>query len=437
MSAEEYYSHVNFPIANTPGSSQAMRNEFELVETGFAKLPDLVAGAGKPVIVKADGTGMSAVDAFPDNTFGNVSTTAHGLAPKLPGSINVFLRGDGTWGGAGNGAIQMSSRTTMTQFVTGDSGTFIDITAGTFTQTFAACAVLSAGWYIFLRNNGTGDITLDPNGAELIDGLTSYIMYPGEVRFIQCDGTKLTSFVVSGFKKEFAASGNFIKPPGYSAFDVELWGAGAGGYGANTSNGSGVGGGGGGYFPQRVFANQLTSSTAVSIGAGGAGGIAAAGGTSGGNIGGVGGNSTFGGTLVTANGGSGASGGSGAGISVAPYVGATGTSTGISSGNGTAGFNSVWGGGSGGVGAGGSSPATGGNGGVRMGGTAAVGGLAAGANGAAFCGGAGGGTDGTTMYKGGDGGVAGGGGGGSFRLNVSGGNGGKGGDGYCIIRGVN
>lgn len=34
---------------------------------------------------------------FTDTTYGVVSTTANGLAPKLPGNTNTFLRGDGTW----------------------------------------------------------------------------------------------------------------------------------------------------------------------------------------------------------------------------------------------------------------------------------------------------------------------------------------------------
>jgi hypothetical protein len=270
MSAEEYYNHVNFPVANTPGSSQAMRNEFGLVEAGFSKLPDLAVGAGKPVVIKADGSGMEAVATFPDNTFGNVSTLAHGLAPKLPGSTGLFLRGDGAWGGVGNAAVLRLVRTSNVQLANGNASNFIDITSGTFTQTFDACATLGSGWYAFIRNAGTGDITLDPNGAELIDGLSSYIMYPGEVRFVQCDGTTLTTFVIQGFNRTFTATGTFVKPPGYQIFEGEIWNGGSSGAKAASGNVAN-GGGGGGMTPFTLPASMFAASETMTVGAGGLG----------------------------------------------------------------------------------------------------------------------------------------------------------------------
>lgn len=90
------------------------------------------------------------------------------------------------------------ARTSNTILGLSNKGNLIDITSGTFTQTFEACTTLGSGWIVYIRNSGTGDITLDPNASETIDGLTSYVMYPGEVRLIQCDGTALRSVLLAG-----------------------------------------------------------------------------------------------------------------------------------------------------------------------------------------------------------------------------------------------
>jgi len=160
------------------------------------------------------------------------------------------------------------ARTSNTQIIASNSATIFDL-IGTFTQTFAACASLGANWYAVLRNNGTGDITLDPNGSETIDGLTSFVMYPGEARLVQCDGTALRSIVLEGFTKVFTASDNFIKPPGYSQFGGIIRSGGASGSRRAASTSS-PGGAGGGAFPFSVSASQLPQSSPVVVGSGGA-----------------------------------------------------------------------------------------------------------------------------------------------------------------------
>lgn len=186
--------------------------------------------------------------------------------------------------------IVRASRTSNTMLGVSDRNKWIDITSGTFSQTFDAAATLGAGWWCYLGNSGTGDITLTPNGAETIDGLTSYIMYPGEVRLIQCDGTTLRSIVIQSFSKTFTASGNFIKPPGYSWFDSLTWSGGNSGQKTGSTT-TAMGGGGGGCFPARLPASALSASTAITVGAGGAARTTA-------NTGALGGDSSIGTFIV-------------------------------------------------------------------------------------------------------------------------------------------
>lgn len=118
---------------------------------------------------------------------------------KTTGAGTTDPSADGTnWSFVGaKPSLVRSARTSNTPIGAADLSTLIDITSGTFTQTFDAAASLGSGWYCYLRNSGTGDVTLDPDGAELIDGLTSYVIYPGECRLVQCDGTALRTVVRS------------------------------------------------------------------------------------------------------------------------------------------------------------------------------------------------------------------------------------------------
>lgn len=188
----------------------------------------------------------------------------------------------GKWKALAASPLERKARTANTQLAAGDVGSWIDITANSFTQTFAAAAILGAGWWCYLGNSGTGDITITPSGAETIDGLASYVMYPGEVRLVQSDGVSLRTVVVQSFNKTFTASGNFVKPPGYSMFDSLIW---SGGNSGQNSGGFGdaLGGGGGGCFPAKIPAASLSATTAITVGAGGAARTTAADGALGGD----------------------------------------------------------------------------------------------------------------------------------------------------------
>lgn len=327
-----------------------------------------------------------------------------------------------------------AARAANSQLVAADKGRLIDITGGTFVQTFAAVSALGDGWWCWIRNSGTGDVTIDPAAAELIDGLSSFVMYPGECRLVQCDGAALRSVVINAFTRDFSATGIFVLPPGYKSILVELWGAGGGGNGgqrgpsgSNSNNYSGgAGGAAGGFTSRKIKSSSVPSVLNVSIGAGGAGGAAAVVDFALGGVGGNGGPTIFG-SLAKVQGGSGGGGGGdgygdyGAGGGSGAWANFLGELLQASSGGRIVEADLVLAAG----GARGLDGAAGGNAIVVAPGRVATGG-----------GGGGGASKTGNGGNGGNAGVASGGGGGGVSLGFNSGAGGTGGGGYARISGI-
>ena len=248
-------------------------------------------------------TALASPSGYKNISVANVASSAASPFADTDAIALQFTRtGDkGEIGSSGTSpSVIRSARTSNTILAAGDNYTLIDITSGTFTQTFTAAATLGSGWYCYIKNSGTGDITLDPDASELIDGLTSYVMYPGECRLIQCTGTAFTSVVITPFKRTILTTLNpFTTPPGYQQFGGLLHGGGGGG--GKGAAGFYTGGGGGGCCtPFSLTSAAMGASQIITIGAGG---IA----TTTNGAGGDGGTSSIG-TLVYAYGGGGGGG---------------------------------------------------------------------------------------------------------------------------------
>jgi hypothetical protein len=258
--------------------------------------------------------------------------------------------------------------------------------SGDATWTIVAGATNGANWWCILDNPTTHTITLlvTTNTIDGYAGATGFKMYPGETRLCRCDGTNYITRVLKGFWINTQTTFTFSVPPGYQAFDCEIWGGGGGGKVAAA--GSNGGGGGGSYNCGIITAANMGSTTQTcTVGAGGnatssptAGGqtsigslLNAFGGGAGNSAGGGGGGTTS----VGANGGASTVGGAGGGIQGASNTGAGGSAA--------VGNDGLGGGGGGGTGGGGASLGFGGGGG---GGQDGVGGnaLYGGGGGSAF-----------------------------------------------------
>jgi hypothetical protein len=182
---------------------------------------------------------------------------------------------------------------------------------------------LERGWFngmgvsLIWPADNTGAVTLAVNGGAALDvktvagaALTAGQLPTGlrvEMRYFDGDLIVMSPLPAADdgpqarYYWQFVANGIWTKPAGLAddtLVTVEAWGAGGG------SNNQ-AGGGGGAYALGRFRIGDLTSTVAVTVGAGGPG-------TTGGGSGGTGGNSFFGGYL-TAYGGGRADGGDGGG----------------------------------------------------------------------------------------------------------------------------
>lgn len=145
--------------------------------------------------------------------------------------------------------IPRVARTSNTALVDADCGKWIDITSGSFTQTFGS---RTAGWWCILGNSGTGDIGLTTDGV-------TYSMYPQEKRYVIYDGTNDYTILINAYYRTFTGSGTWTKAPGYRFHDGEV--DGTGGSGRRGATGSVRAGGGGGARSLFRFPSSALSAT--------------------------------------------------------------------------------------------------------------------------------------------------------------------------------
>lgn len=158
----DFYNHDDgYPAFGAQGASAAMRAELDKIGQGFNKLPTLVGNGGKPLMVAADGLSVQAITAFTDTTFGNVSTLAHGLVPKLPGGTASFFRADGTFAATPSSSLVEIQRSSNTVIDSSNLSQIIRYTGTTnFTQTLVSAAAAGTGFFCYLLNANTADIEI-------------------------------------------------------------------------------------------------------------------------------------------------------------------------------------------------------------------------------------------------------------------------------------
>lgn len=87
--SNQYYAHGIYPAPNSAGASANMRNELDLITTGFDKLPELTGNNNKAVQVSADGTKLEATNTLTNVNLsgGSVNNSPIGQTAAQPGKF--------------------------------------------------------------------------------------------------------------------------------------------------------------------------------------------------------------------------------------------------------------------------------------------------------------------------------------------------------------
>lgn len=151
-----------------------------------------------------------------DNDGGTISVLTAGQVKYIyvtsnsttAGTWGVFTFGTGTSGAdasalAGAGLEASASLLRQALNVTfiaaaytagvGDRATVLEYTGGVATLSLTAAATLGDNWFVYVTNQGTGTLTIDPNSSETIDGASTASILQGESCMVVCDGTNFVT----------------------------------------------------------------------------------------------------------------------------------------------------------------------------------------------------------------------------------------------------
>ncbi len=204
-----------------------------------ARINDVTPSAGSLTITMPDATEVSTgQDALFTTTTGTAFTllTATGSTISVVGAsqaVYIYLTDNSTAAGTWRATVFASTTTTANAaalagggleaiaallnvdfpvqtksanytVVSGDRATTLVSTGGAITFDLTSSATLGNGWLALCVNQGTGALTLDPTGAQTIDGAATKTLNQGESCFIVADGG--TAWYSVGFGQSVTSS---------------------------------------------------------------------------------------------------------------------------------------------------------------------------------------------------------------------------------------
>jgi len=161
-------------------------NSYKNTDVALNALTTTAAASAAAAAVSASNAAVSATNAGTSATnASNSATSANTSATNASNSAAA----------AAASAASLNLRTINNQagaytIIASDRNKLVQLTSGTFTFGFTAAATLGSGFELEVRNAGAGTLTLDPNGAELIDGVSTIQLATMQAVVLVCDGTQ-------------------------------------------------------------------------------------------------------------------------------------------------------------------------------------------------------------------------------------------------------
>lgn len=178
-------------------------------------------------------------------------------------------------------SVVAMSKTTDYTIDAGDRGSRMSLSGSTSrTFTLPPAATAGDGWFCYVANAGDDTaeaanpvtLTIDGNGSETIEGVTTITEYRGGVLMLITDGASWFAERIAGGLARFTQSGTFVWPVKAIA-SGEIIGAGGGGAGVAGGSSGGGGGGGGAMRPVGPVSNAVNTADTITVGASGTGGV--------------------------------------------------------------------------------------------------------------------------------------------------------------------
>lgn len=156
-------------------------------------LPTSTAFTGSTVTEAQFKAAITAQRDFLSGLFGSDGTVATALA-SLGALLSAYV-----------------AKTAAYTVVVGDRGKLI-AASGTWTLSLPAAATTGLGFSLAIRNTGSGLITIDPNAAELINGVATVVLAPGHAVQLVCTGAGWLTVGALGSETVYFGDGTLAAP---------------------------------------------------------------------------------------------------------------------------------------------------------------------------------------------------------------------------------